>query len=594
MYVYLRGRDSIAINSNYYVLDSGRWTPTPVQEARAAVLLHSFMKYKERLENDEILPLMLQGAVPLCMWQYERMFATSRIPRRDIDEIKHWDATLIRHVAVACRGSYYKLNLYRRDGSLISPPEIEAALVAIKADAAARNPREAEACLPAVTGENRTRWAEIRESYFSEGLNRRSLKTVESALLWVSLEDTATDMLDWEGRGRALIHGNRERSNIWFDKSVNMIFFANGKVGVNAEHSWADAPVVAHLLEEAHIIAEGMGDSMYDEQGHVLPTVDDGKTGCKRERASSASSGSGGEETWERIKWSFSAEAEEAILGAKRTLQAAIDDFDLRIVTTADKCIGGPGYGKDFIKKCSVSPDAFIQMAMQLAYFRDQKEANGGVGAFAATYESSMTRFFLHGRTETVRPVSMLSVAFVKAMEDPEMSPRQRLAALQAAAEKHVRCYTDAMAGKGVDRHIFSLYAVAIGTGTDVPFLTNAISVPWKLSTSQQPQQQTPYWDIKDPKYANKVSPGGGFGPVSKDGYGVSYMVSGEREIFFHISSLKRARPKADAGRFLKHLFTALTEMKQVLGLALKQEEEERLAQSPRAGAPAASPRPGK
>ncbi len=29
--MYLRGRSSIAINSNYYILDSGRWQPTTVQ-----------------------------------------------------------------------------------------------------------------------------------------------------------------------------------------------------------------------------------------------------------------------------------------------------------------------------------------------------------------------------------------------------------------------------------------------------------------------------------------------------------------------------------------------------------------------------------
>lgn len=51
------------------------------------------------------------------------------------------------------------------------------------------------------------------------------------------------------------------------------------------------------------------------------------------------------------------------------------------------------------MKKCRVSPDAYVQMAMQLAYYRDQK-------AFAATYEASMTRLFKHGRTETVRYVS--------------------------------------------------------------------------------------------------------------------------------------------------------------------------------------------
>ena len=36
-----------------------------------------------------------------------------------------------------------------------------------------------------------------------------------------------------------------------------------------------------------------------------------------------------------------------------------------------------------------------------------------------------------------------------------------------------------------------------------------------------------------------RISPGGGFGPVASDGYGVSYMIGGEEMIFFHVSSKK-------------------------------------------------------
>ncbi len=35
----------------------------------------------------------------------------------------------------------------------------------------------------------------------------------------------------------------------WFDKSFNLISYPNGKMGVNAEHSWADAPIVGHMWE---------------------------------------------------------------------------------------------------------------------------------------------------------------------------------------------------------------------------------------------------------------------------------------------------------------------------------------------------------
>ena len=216
------------------------------------------------------------------------------------------------------------------------------------------------------------------------------------------------------------------------------------------------------------------------------------------------------------------------------------------------------------MKRCKVSPDAYVQMAMQLAYFRDQ-------GRFDATYESTMTRLFLHGRTETVRPVTAESCAFVRTMLDADASPADKLRALQASAKRHVLSFSDAMAGRGIDRHLFALYVVSVGRAVDSPFLKAALSVPWRLSTSQQPQQQTALWDIKDPANAKRVSPGGGFGPVSEDGYGVSYMVSGERELFFHVSS-KRSCPRTDSARLVRHIFEALVEMKGVLSLAIAAE----------------------
>lgn len=64
------------------------------------------------------------------------------------------------------------------------------------------------------------------------------------------------------------------------------------------------------------------------------------------------------------------------------------------------------------MKKCRVSPDAYIQLVLQLSYYRD-------AGRFCLTYEASMTRLFREGRTETVRPCTNESSAWVKAMEDP-------------------------------------------------------------------------------------------------------------------------------------------------------------------------------
>ena len=72
-----------------------------------------------------------------------------------------------------------------------------------------------------------------------------------------------------------------------------------------------------------------------------------------------------------------------------------------------------PHFGRQAIKECKCSPDAFLQLAMQMAGYKN-------LGKFSLTYESAMTRLFREGRTETVRPVTEESCKFVRAMlEDP-------------------------------------------------------------------------------------------------------------------------------------------------------------------------------
>jgi hypothetical protein len=88
-------------------------------------------------------------------------------------------------------------------------------------------------------------------------------------------------------------------------------------------------------------------------------------------------------------------------------------------------------------------------------------------------------------------------------------------------------------------------------------FVKDALSVPFKLSTSQIPQRQTNLRG-EDPKL---LSPSGGFGPVSDLGYGVSYMMADDARTFFHVSS-KRSCATTDSARFMTQIKRALTDMR--------------------------------
>lgn len=56
-------------------------------------------------------------------------------------------------------------------------------------------------------------------------------------------------------------------------------------------------------------------------------------------------------------------QCEEQISQSLAVAQALADDVDIHVFAYQE-------FGKGRIKKCRVSPDAFIQMVLQLAYYR--------------------------------------------------------------------------------------------------------------------------------------------------------------------------------------------------------------------------------
>ena len=106
-------------------------------------------------------------------------------------------------------------------------------------------------------------------------------------------------------------------------------------------------------------------------------------------------------------------------------------------------------------------------------------------------------------------PLTQIScILFLKLTQNEE---RKRL--LSKAVERHALGYKLAMTGKGIDRHLFCLYVMSKYLKIESPFLDKVLSEPWRLSTSQTPAQQTGKLDFDNEK--DKISVGGGFGPVS-------------------------------------------------------------------------------
>ncbi|XP_058264297.1 carnitine O-palmitoyltransferase 1, liver isoform isoform X1 [Hemibagrus wyckioides] len=523
-YVYLRGRGPIMVNSNYYAMDFLYVFPTHLQAARAGNAIHSIMLYRRKLDRAQIKPVyLLENRVPLCSAQWERMFNTSRIPSLETDTIQHVNES--KHIVVYHKGRFYKVWMFY-DGRLLLPREIEQQMERILADTS--KPQSGEETLAALTAGDRVPWAKARTEFFSRGKNKQSLDAVEKAAFFVTLDDTEqryepdNPVQSLDSYAKSLLHGKCH--DRWFDKSFNLIVFKNGTMGLNAEHTWADAPIVGHLWEQ--VLSMDPVKLGYTEEGHCRGKPHPNLPGPQR------------------LQWDISEECQSVISSSLKVANALADDVDMHIFPFNN-------FGKGLIKKCKTSPDAFIQIALQLAHFRDKKK-------FCLTYEASMTRLFREGRTETVRSCTMQTCDFVRAMMDEKQTREEKLRLLKMAAEKHQDLYRMAMTGKGIDRHLFCLYVVSKYLGDDSAFLKEVLSEPWRLSTSQTPLQQIDLFDLK--KHPEYVTSGGGFGPVADDGYGVSYIILGEDLINFHISS-KHSSPETDSHRFGSHIKQAMLDI---------------------------------
>uniref|UniRef100_A0A4W5KWD4 Carnitine O-palmitoyltransferase 1, muscle isoform n=1 Tax=Hucho hucho TaxID=62062 RepID=A0A4W5KWD4_9TELE len=496
-YIYLRGRSPIMVNSNFYAMDLLYVTPTHRQAARAGNAVHAMLQYRRKLERGEHAP---------------RMFNTTHFVQHLSDR---------KHLVVYHKGRFFKVWLYY-GGCHLWPSELETQFQMILNDTT--EPQPGELKLAALTAGNRVPWARARLKYFSQGANKASLEAIETSAFFLTLDDEVhgydPDKLgSLDLYAKSLLHG--KCYDRWFDKSFTLIAYKNGKLGVNAEHSWADAPIIGHMWE--YVLATDCFHLGYTEEGHCKGDINKGLPPPTK------------------LQWDIPLECEEVIEDSYMVAKVIADDVDFH------GCLFDE-FGKGLIKKSRTSPDAFIQLALQLAQFRDK-------GEFCLTYEASMTRMFREGRTETVRSCTSESTAFVRAMEDKNTT---RLDLFRKAADKHQNMYRLAMTGSGIDRHLFCLYIMSKYLSIDSPFLKQVLSEPWRLSTSQTPQQQLNMVDIK--KFPRYVGAGGGFGPVADDGYGVSYIIVGENLITFHISS-KFSSPETDSYRFGQNIRQAMLDI---------------------------------
>ena len=464
---YLSYRDPVVPYVSYFYShrdDRRRRDPAK----RAAAITTAALEFKKMVDGGTLEPEYMKK-LPICMDSYQWMFNASRVAAKPADHPVKFDAASNQHIVVVRKNQFFRV-LHHVDGRQLNTAELEAQF---------RRIYERARTVPAVgalTSENRDVWTDARAVLLkADPANAAALEAIESSSFVVCLDDAAPVTL--AERARQYWHGDGQ--NRWYDKPLQFIVNDNGTSGFMGEHSMMDGTPTHRLNDYVNdvIFNNKLDFSNPDVRSHLPEPA--------------------------ALGFKVTREVQAEIDRAVRDFAAVIGQHELAVQAYQ-------GYGKGLIKQFKTSPDAYVQMVIQLAYHKMY-------GQNRPTYESAATRRFQQGRTETCRTVSVASVAWCAAMADAAADDAARVDLFRKAVAAQVEYISAASDGKGVDRHLFGLKRL-LEPGQALPALYQdpayAYSSSWYLSTSQLSSE-----------YFN----GYGWSQVIDGGFGIAYMINENR-----------------------------------------------------------------
>ncbi|PKI84383.1 hypothetical protein MVES_001602 [Malassezia vespertilionis] len=488
-----------------------RWENADWGFRRATWLTYQMALYKLALDLETVAPDASRAGA-FCMHQYSRVFGVTRIPARPHDWNTSNNDFSVRHITVMVRDNIYSLDVFDDKGNIYPPDTIEQAFRAIVDDA-----KKADgAGIGVLTSEQRDTWALAREHLLSLGVqNQTNITSVQKSLFVVSLDSCVLGLpanaprktpgvepSTADAQAMNTSGGGRFAHNRWFDKAITLTIEPNGRTGILGEHSPIDALIPSLLAEKILSVPCPPPGTPYGEKLEGVSLLE-------------------GKPAWNKLEFAVDDKLRTAIKTAEQNARKIMSESDIGLLWFDE-------YGAEWIKKVGrQAPDAYIQMALQVAYALVH-------GKQVPTYETASTRLYKHGRTDVIRSFSNESYALVKAIRDGK-SAKEIYPLLTEATGAHSRQTRDNSFGKGIDRFMAGLRLMFRPEDDgQVPAMFSdplfAESQSWVLSTSGLS--------------AGNDFVGTGFGCGFADGFGTNYL-AGSKVLKFGIEA-KRSNPKGN------------------------------------------------
>uniref|UniRef100_A0A3Q1H0Y2 Choline O-acetyltransferase n=1 Tax=Anabas testudineus TaxID=64144 RepID=A0A3Q1H0Y2_ANATE len=482
--MYLNNRLALPVNSSPVMVFPKQMFRDHKDALRfAARLIRGVLDYKVLIDARALPVDFARGQLagtPLCMEQYYRLFNSYRYPGLKTDMLKvqkNTASSVPEHIIVACKNQFFVLDVVANSKQL-NETEILSQLEKIMK--MAENPEERLPPFGILT-----RSINKRSQYQT---NRESLALIESCLCVVCLDEPGRLEPSDTNRALMMLHGGgfeKNGANRWYDKSMQFVIGMDGVCGVVCEHSPFEGIVLVQCSEYLMKYITGSPSKMARASSiRELPPP-------------------------RRLLWKYNPHIQGLLAASQDRLQRLVNDLDMDVFKFKD-------YGKEFIKKQKMSPDALIQVALQLAFYKCSTR-------LVSTYESASIRRFQEGRVDNIRSATPEALAFVIAMTDERgaFTDSEKIKRLRDAINAQTNYTIAAITGMAIDNHLLGLLKISKELNMQKPEIfcdeTYLASNQFILSTSQVPTTLEMFCC---------------YGPVVPNGYGACYNPQSDHIIF--------------------------------------------------------------
>lgn len=198
------------------------------------------------------------------------------------------------------------------------------------------------------------------------------------------------------GGGSDCFSGNR-----WYDKFMNFVVGRDGVCGLVIEHSGSEGITLIRFLHEFLSFIEHPAGHLTDLS--KAPSTVQRSDSSKRLVSSDLLQRINERKVF-HLGFSIDDFIFKSLQESTKRIDRLVDDVDFYVLEFKE-------YGKEFIKQQSMSPDAFIQIALQLTHYKVHRN-------LVSSYESAGLRQFKYGRVDNIRSCTMEVLTWARAMCD--------------------------------------------------------------------------------------------------------------------------------------------------------------------------------